>query len=133
MIRQLLNLPLVSAWMLGQILASAWAVVRAALSPAPMGPPVIVRYELRGRSDLQATVLAWAITVTPSTLVLAVGEDELYVHCVLGGDRDELVAGFADMERRLLGVLAPPSDPVHRPAHPGGREPDTHSTRGDRR
>lgn len=103
--RQALTVPGLAAWMSWQILAAAYGVVRATLSPAPIGPPVIVRYPLRGRSDAQATVLSWAITVTPGTLVVAMGPRELFVHCVLGGDREELRADFAEMERRIMRVL----------------------------
>ena len=116
MLRQILNAPGVAVWMGWQILVATLGVIRAAFSPAPMGPPIIVRYELIGKSDLQATVLSWAITVTPSTLVLGIGEDEIYVHCVLGGDREEIVAEFAEMERRLLTVLSPPSSEENRKA-----------------
>lgn len=116
MLRQILNAPVVAAWMLWQILLASLGVIRAAFSPAPIGAPIIVRYDLVGKSDLQATALSWAITVTPSTLVLGIGEDELYVHCVLGGDREEIVAEIAEMERRLLTVLSPPSSAENRKA-----------------
>lgn len=116
MLRQILNVPAVTAWMGWQILLASLGVIRAAFSPAPIGPPIIIRYDLVGKSDLQATVLSWAITVTPSTLVLGIGDDELYVHCVLGGDREEIVGEIAEMERRLLTVLSPPSSPENRKA-----------------
>lgn len=109
MIGRILRAPGVLLWILGQILRAAAAVCRAALSPARIGPPVIVRVPLTGRSDLQVTAFSWAITVTPGTLVVAIGEDSLWVHCVLGGEREELLAEFAEMERRLLTVLGPPS------------------------
>lgn len=105
MIRRIFAIPGVAVWMLWQILVAAWAVVRATLSPRPLGPPVLLRYPLRGTSDLQATTLSWAITVTPGTLVVAMGDEELYVHCVLGGEHEELRAEFAEMERRIMRVL----------------------------
>lgn len=121
---RILRAPGVLLWMLGQILLAAFGVVRATLSPRPIGPPVLVRVPLHGRTDLQVTAFSWAITVTPGTLVVAIGEDSLYVHCVLGGTRDELVAEFAEMERRLLSVLGRPSS---------GDAPHTHRNEEEHR
>lgn len=111
MLGRIARVPAVSLWLLLQILKSTRDVAGASLTPGPVGPPVIVRYPLMGTTDLQATMLSWAITVTPSTLVIGIGDREIYVHCVLGGDHDELIAGFKDMERRLLSVLSSEDSP----------------------
>ena len=51
------------------------------------------------------TYLAWAITVTPGTLVTVIGETDLWVHVVLGGPREEMIELLAETEKRTLSVL----------------------------
>lgn len=117
MLTKLLRIPVVALWMMWQIIISSWAIALAAITPSRIGPPVLLRYPLISDTDLAATVLSWAITVTPGTLVVAIGERELYVHVVLGGERDQLIADFAEMERKLLSVL--PDSPGPSPHTPG--------------
>lgn len=126
MVGKILRAPAVALWLLGQIFAAAWAVTLAAVRPGRIGPPVLVRYPLLGDTDLGATVLAWAITVTPGTLVVAIGQRELYVHSVLGGQREELIADLADMERRLLSVLPTSSPPRSKSRRAHAARKDTH-------
>lgn len=105
MIGRVLRAPLVLAWLLWNVVVSSWALARTAFSPGPIGSPVLVRYPMRSRTDVEVTALAWAITVTPGTLVTVIGDDEMWVHVVLGGPREEMIALLAQTEDRVLSVL----------------------------
>lgn len=105
MIRRILRAPLVLGWILWNVVASSWALAAAALTPGPVGSPVLVRYPMRCRTDLEVTALAWAITVTPGTLVTVIGETDLWVHVVLGGPREEMIDLLGQTEDRILSVL----------------------------
>jgi len=104
-IRRVLRAPLVLGWLLWNVVASSWALAREAVTPGPIGSPVLVRYPMRSRTDLEVTVLAWAITVTPGTLVVVIGDDEMWVHVVLGGPRGEMIDLLSRTEDRVLSVL----------------------------
>lgn len=105
MIGRILRAPLVLGWLLWNVVASSWALAVTAMTPGPVGSPVLVRYPMRCRTDLEVTALAWAITVTPGTLVTVIGETDLWVHVVLGGPREEMVEMLAETEDRILSVL----------------------------
>lgn len=105
MIGRTLRAPLVLGWLLWNVVASSWALGVTAMSPGPVGSPVLVRYPMRSRTDLEVTALAWAITVTPGTLVTVIGETDLWVHVVLGGPRDEMIELLGQTEKRTLSVL----------------------------
>ena len=105
MMGRILRAPLVLGWLLWNVMASSWHLARAALSPGPIGSPVLVRYPMRCRTDVEVTALAWAITVTPGTLVTVIGETDLWVHVVLGGPREEMVEMLAETEDHILSVL----------------------------
>ena len=60
---------------------------------------------MRCRTDVEVTALAWAITVTPGTLVTVIGETDLWVHVVLGGPREEMIDLLGRTEDRILSVL----------------------------
>lgn len=105
MIGRILRAPLVLAWVLWNVVASSWALAVTALTPGSVGDPVLVRYPMRCRTDLEVTALAWAITVTPGTLVVVIGETDLWVHVVLGGPRQEMIELLGETEDRILSVL----------------------------
>lgn len=105
MIRRVLRAPLVLGWLLWNVVKSSWALARTAFTPGPMGSPVVVRYPMRSRTDVEVTALAWAITLTPGTLVTVIGETDLWVHIVLGGPREDMIELLAQTEDRVLSVL----------------------------
>lgn len=105
MIGRILRAPLVLGWLLWNVVSSSWALAVTAMTPGPVGNPVLVRYPMRCRTDLEVTALAWAITVTPGTLVTVIGETDLWVHVVLGGPREDMVEMLAETEDRILSVL----------------------------
>lgn len=101
------RVPVLGAWVLWHVVLSAVEVGAAALSPGPASRPVLVRYPMRCRGAIEVTALAWAITVTPGTLVAVLGEEEIWVHVVLGGPREEMLELLAETEDRVLWALRP--------------------------
>jgi multicomponent Na+:H+ antiporter subunit E len=80
-----------------------WDIVR----PHPRLAPGIVRLPLRSRTDLEITMFANLISLTPGTLTLAVQNDPpvLYVHGMYAPDRDEFLAELYDLEGRMLTAM----------------------------
>lgn len=78
------------------------------ITPKYYMKPGIIRIPLEAKTDLEITLLANLITLTPGTLSLDVSDDRtvLYVHAMYVNDRekfiDEIKNGF---ERRLLDIL----------------------------
>jgi multicomponent Na+:H+ antiporter subunit E len=70
--------------------------------------PGIVKIPLDATTDLEITLLANLITLTPGTLSLDVSDDKkvLYVHAMYIKDRDQFVQSVkTGFERRLLEIL----------------------------
>lgn len=70
--------------------------------------PGIIKIPLTAASDLEITLLANLITLTPGTLSLDVSDDKkvLYVHAMYVKDREEFIAGIKNgFEKRLLEIL----------------------------
>ncbi|MBZ9651573.1 Na+/H+ antiporter subunit E [Psychroflexus montanilacus] len=70
--------------------------------------PGIVALPLDAKSDLEITLLANLITLTPGTLALDVSTDRsvLYVHAMYVMDKKEFIADIKQgFERRLLEIL----------------------------
>ena len=106
MIRRVLRAPVVLGWLLWNVVLSSVALAKEAVTPGPIGTPVLVRYPMRCRTDVEITALAWAITVTPGTLVTVIGDDEMWVHVVLGGPRQEMIELLGRTEDRVLSEAA---------------------------
>lgn len=70
--------------------------------------PGIVRVPLEAETDLEITLLANLITLTPGTLSLDVSDDRkvLYVHAMYVTDKQEFIQDIKNgFERRLLEIL----------------------------
>jgi len=94
-----------------ELMASAIQVALLVLTPNLRArlQPAIVAVPLTVRSDLEITLLANMITLTPGTLTIDVSDDRsmLYVHVLLLKDRASLIEGIAQgFEKRLLTVFA---------------------------
>ena len=82
----------------------AWDVV----TPRSRRRPGVIEVPLDARSDLEITLLAHLVTLTPGTLALGVSADRrrLRVHAMFVDDPDALVASIkADLERRVLELV----------------------------
>jgi multicomponent Na+:H+ antiporter subunit E len=70
--------------------------------------PGIIRIPLSARTDLEITLLANLISLTPGSLSLDVSDDRkvLYVHAMYIGDKDAYIAHVKNgFERKLLDIL----------------------------
>ncbi|MFN3800444.1 Na+/H+ antiporter subunit E [Belliella pelovolcani] len=77
------------------------------ITPRHYMEPGIVKIPLDAKSDLEITLLANLISLTPGTLSLDVSDDRkvLYVHAMYVKDREEFVASIKNgFERRLLEI-----------------------------
>ncbi|MBD8507207.1 Na+/H+ antiporter subunit E [Hoyosella sp. G463] len=88
----------------------------------------ITRLPLRCRTDLEITMLANLISLTPGTLTLSVSNrpPELYVHGMYAAEIDAFRESLYDMEERMLrgmrrsGEVGPVPDLPHHSTHPEG-------------
>jgi multicomponent Na+:H+ antiporter subunit E len=108
--------PLGRLWPMTRLaLYFAWELVVANLrvaydvaTPHYRMRPGVVGIPLDATTDLEITLLANLITLTPGTLSLDVSEDRrtLYVHAMYVPDRDRFVRSIKDgFERRLLEAM----------------------------
>ncbi|MFE2656676.1 Na+/H+ antiporter subunit E [Brevibacterium sp. NPDC059310] len=76
----------------------------------PYAHPMIVEVPLRCRTDLEVTLFASSITITPGTLVTAIAAGTattppvFFVHCIFEDSEEDALAGLYDMESRLLAM-----------------------------
>jgi multicomponent Na+:H+ antiporter subunit E len=91
-----------------ELAKSAWKVTVLVLSPRLQVQPGIFAFPLTVTSDIEITLLANLITLTPGTLSVDVSEDRkiLYVHALDCSDPDgarrDIAEGF---ERKILEVF----------------------------
>ena len=99
------------AWLfLYELMLSAIRVAAVVIRPDMMSriSPAIVAFPLTARSDLEITLLANLITLTPGTLSIDVSADRklLYVHVLDCRDKGELVRSIAGgFERKVIEVF----------------------------
>lgn len=92
-----------------------WEVVKAnvhvayeVITPTNNMKPGIVKLPLDAKTNLEITLLANLITLTPGTLSLDVSQDKkvLYIHSMYVHDKQEFIDDIKNgFERRLLGIL----------------------------
>lgn len=99
-------------WYTKEVFTTSITVLRDNLTPGQDSTPGFARYPTDCRTDLELTVLASLITLTPGTLTLgtahpatAGGPRELYVHSMYNTSAEDLREDLADMETRLLHAL----------------------------
>ncbi len=93
---------------LRELLASSVRVAIDVLRPAFTMRPAIIRVPLEVRDDVQITLLANLISLTPGTLSIDVSEDKshLYVHAMYGDDPEQVVRRVKlKFERRIQEVF----------------------------
>lgn len=91
-----------------ELVVSSWRVAWDIIKPLPLMRPGIVGIPLDAETDLEITMLANLITLTPGTLSLDVSPDRktLYIHAMYVINPDDLRAEIKEgMERRLLELL----------------------------
>ncbi len=89
---------------LWNIVAANLLIAREVATPRSGTRPAIVRIPIQARSDLEVTMLANLISLTPGTLTLDVSEDRsaIYVHALHVSSPDDLRAHISELEQRLL-------------------------------
>lgn len=92
---------------LRELVVANLRVAADVVTRAHRSSPGLVVLPLRAASDLEITLLANLITLTPGTLSLDVSEDRrtLLVHAMFAADPDDVRRELAHLERRLLEVL----------------------------
>lgn len=82
-------------------------VARSVVSGRPEIRPAVVGYPMTVRSDLEMTLLANLISLTPGTLTLDIDGDQhiLWVHALHVTSADDLRRHIADLEGRLREAL----------------------------
>jgi multicomponent Na+:H+ antiporter subunit E len=96
------------AWVAKEIVVGALDIAKDAVTPGVAMDPAIVQLPLRCHTDLEVSLMASSITITPGTVTLGVAAADgdspatLFVHAIYGSDADEVLEGLRDMEDRLL-------------------------------
>ena len=101
----LLSLALFFVW---ELLLSSFRVAWDVLTPVQRSRPALVRVPLQACSELEATVLANLISLTPGSLSVDISDDRraLLVHGMFVDDPDDLRHEIrSGMERRVLEAL----------------------------
>ena len=91
-----------------ELVVSSWRVAKDVVKPLPLMRPGVVGIPLDAETDLEITLLANVISLTPGTLSLDVSADRktLYIHAMYISDPDDLRREIKDgLERRLLELL----------------------------
>ena len=91
-----------------ELIVSAVRVAWLALQPNLRLRPGIVAYPLTLTTDVQITLLANLITLTPGTLSIDVSDDRrtLYIHVLDVASREALIGSIAaGFETKILAVL----------------------------
>ena len=91
-----------------ELIVSSWRVAVDVIKPLPLMRPGVIGIPLDAETDLEITMLANLISLTPGTLSLDVSKDRktLYIHAMYVLNPDDLRTEIKDnLERRLLELL----------------------------
>lgn len=91
-----------------EMIVSSARVAYDVVTPEDYARPGVIGIPLEARTDLEITLLANLISLTPGTLSLDVSEDRrtLYIHAMFIDKPDDLRREIKDgLERRLLDIL----------------------------
>jgi len=91
-----------------ELFKANFQVAADVITPKFYMKPGIVEVPLDARSNLEITLLANMISLTPGTLSLDVSDDKkvLYVHAMYIDDKDKFIKGIKNgFERRILSIL----------------------------
>jgi multicomponent Na+:H+ antiporter subunit E len=97
-----------ATYFIGQLILSALQVAWLVMQPRLRLRPGIIAYPLTVTSDVQITLLANMITLTPGTLSVDVSRDRktLFIHAIDIASREALIGGIAaGFETKVLRVL----------------------------
>ena len=95
-------------YFLYELLKANLQVAADVVTPKFYMKPGIVAYPLDAKSNLEITLLANVISLTPGTLSLDVSDDKkyLYIHAMYVNDKNDFIEGIkTGFERRILAIL----------------------------
>lgn len=95
-------------YFLYELIKANMQVAYDVITPSFYMKPGIIKVPLTAKSDLEITLLANLITLTPGTLSLDVSDDKkvLYVHAMYVKDKQKFIEGIKNgFEKRLLEIL----------------------------
>jgi multicomponent Na+:H+ antiporter subunit E len=95
-------------YFLKELVVSSLRVAYDVVTPPIHARPGVIEVPIEAKTDLEITLLANLITLTPGTLTLDVAPDRksLYVHAMFVDDPEQIRAEIKNgMERRLLEVM----------------------------
>ena len=95
-------------YFLYELIKANLQVAADVITPKFYMEPGIIKYPLDAKSDLEITVLANVITLTPGTLSLDISDDRkvLYIHAMYVHDRQEFIDGIKNgFEKRILEIV----------------------------
>ena len=92
-------------WLIGQIIQSSLHVARRVLSPTLPISPTIIHIDTQQTDALNSVSYANSITLTPGTISLDVGKDQIEVHALTRESADGLKNGLmAKKVRKMEGI-----------------------------
>lgn len=97
-------------WLALEVVRGAVRIGVDVVTPGLRVSPAIVALPLHCETDLEISVMASSITITPGTITVGIAPrtgdspPTLYVHALYGDDRDSVVADLREMEHRLLSM-----------------------------
>jgi multicomponent Na+:H+ antiporter subunit E len=97
-----------SLFFIKELVLSSWRVSQDVMKPLPHLRPGVIGIPLDAKTDLEITMLANIISLTPGTLSLDVSPDRktLFIHAMYVVDPDDLRKEIKEgLERRLLELL----------------------------
>lgn len=95
-------------WLTLEIVRGGLRVGRDAISPGLDMQPAILELPLRCTTDLEISIMASSITITPGTITVGIAgaagatPPTLYVHAIYAHDPQGTRDGLRDMEDRVL-------------------------------
>lgn len=102
------------AWLAVEIVRGALAVAKDAVLPGVDMQPAILELPLRCTTDLEISIMASSITITPGTITVGIAgaagatPSTLYVHAIYAHRPDEVRAALRDMEGHVLQMTRGP-------------------------
>ena len=95
-------------YFLKELIIANMQVAYDVITPKFYMKPGIIKYPLDAKTDLEITLLANLLTLTPGSLSLDVSHDKkvLYLHTMYIYDKEEFISGIKNgLEKRLLSLL----------------------------
>jgi multicomponent Na+:H+ antiporter subunit E len=97
-----------TVYVIYQIIIANFQAARDSLYPRSRLSPAIIGFELLAETDLEITLLANFVSITPGTLVIDVSDDKkiMYIHVMHVTDKEKFILDIREnFEKRLLDIM----------------------------